>query len=109
MIYSYKQVARYLRCHRSYRHHYLDGWREKETRAAMLFGRCFEKHSNLLSKATIAAQLSSRNGVPFAMLRWNTRMPNPPGCTTARALLIDANLIRTAGANDLAWLDELVD
>jgi len=43
MIYSHTQIARYLRCPRSYRHHYLDGWREKETRAAMVFGRCFEK------------------------------------------------------------------
>src|ERR1700681_4210745 len=43
MTYSYTQIANYLRCPRSYRHRYLDGWREKETRAAMIFGRCFEK------------------------------------------------------------------
>ena len=43
MIYSHTQVAHYLRCPRSYRHRYLDGWREKETRPAMVFGRCFEK------------------------------------------------------------------
>jgi PD-(D/E)XK nuclease superfamily protein len=43
MTYSYTQLSQYLRCPRSYRHRYLDGWREKETRAAMLFGRCFEK------------------------------------------------------------------
>jgi hypothetical protein len=43
MIYSHTQIAQYLRCPRSYRHRYLDGWREKETRAAMMFGRCFEK------------------------------------------------------------------
>jgi len=42
MTYSYTQIGRYLRCPRSYRYHYLDGWREKETRAAMVFGRCFE-------------------------------------------------------------------
>jgi hypothetical protein len=42
MTYSYTQLSRYLRCPRSYRYHYLDGWREKETRAAMVFGRCFE-------------------------------------------------------------------
>jgi hypothetical protein len=42
MTYSYTQISRYLRCPRSYRYHYLDGWREKETRAAMVFGRCFE-------------------------------------------------------------------
>ena len=43
MTYSYTQISRYLRCPRSYRHRYLDGWREKDTRASMLFGRCFEK------------------------------------------------------------------
>ena len=43
MVYSYTQIANYLRCPRSYRYRYLDGWREKETRAAMIFGRCFEK------------------------------------------------------------------
>jgi hypothetical protein len=43
MTFSFTQIANYLRCPRSYRHRYLDGWREKETRAAMIFGRCFEK------------------------------------------------------------------
>jgi PD-(D/E)XK nuclease superfamily len=42
MIFSYTQIASYLRCPRSYRYRYLDGWREKDTRAAMTFGRCFE-------------------------------------------------------------------
>jgi len=43
MIYSYTQISQYLRCPRSYRYRYLDGWREKDTQAAMVFGRCFEK------------------------------------------------------------------
>src|SRR5260370_28401031 len=43
MVYSYTQISQYLRCPRSYRYRYLDGCREKETRAAMVFGRCFEK------------------------------------------------------------------
>ena len=43
MIYSYTQMSQYLRCPRSYRYRYLDGWREKDTRAAMVFGRSFEK------------------------------------------------------------------
>jgi hypothetical protein len=42
MVYSYTQISQYLRCPRSYRYRYLEGWREKETRAAMAFGRCFE-------------------------------------------------------------------
>jgi len=42
MIYSHTQISQFLRCPRSYRYRYLEGWREKETRAAMVFGRCFE-------------------------------------------------------------------
>ena len=43
MIFSHTQISQYLRCPRSYRFRYLDGWLEKETRAAMAFGRSFEK------------------------------------------------------------------
>jgi hypothetical protein len=42
MIYSYTQISQYLTCPRRYRHRYLDGWKEKDTRAAMLFGHAFE-------------------------------------------------------------------
>ncbi|HXZ32492.1 MAG TPA: PD-(D/E)XK nuclease family protein, partial [Terriglobales bacterium] len=43
MVYSYTQISHYLTCPRRYRHRYLDGWQEKDTRAAMLFGRAFER------------------------------------------------------------------
>jgi len=43
MNYSYTQISQYLGCPRRYRHRYLDGWQEKDTRAAMLFGRAFEQ------------------------------------------------------------------
>src|SRR3974377_1228035 len=42
MMFSYTQIASYLRCPRSYHYRYLDGWQEKDTRASMVFGRCFE-------------------------------------------------------------------
>ena len=42
MTHSYTQISQYLTCPRRYRHRYLDGWKEKDTRAAMLFGRGFE-------------------------------------------------------------------
>ena len=42
MTYSYTQISQYLRCPRQYRYRYLDGWREKEDKASMMFGRCFE-------------------------------------------------------------------
>ena len=43
MLYSYTQISHYLTCPRRYRHRYLDGWQEKDSRAAMLFGRAFER------------------------------------------------------------------
>ncbi len=43
MNYSYTQISQYLTCPRKYRHRYLDGWQEKDTRASMLFGRAFEQ------------------------------------------------------------------
>jgi hypothetical protein len=43
MTFSYSQISQFLRCPRSYRYRYLDGWREKESRAALCFGRSFEK------------------------------------------------------------------
>jgi hypothetical protein len=42
MIFSHTQINQFVRCPRSYRYRYLDGWCEKETRAAMVFGRSFE-------------------------------------------------------------------
>ena len=43
MIYSFSQLSSFLSCPRRYRHRYLDGWKERETRAGLLFGRAFEK------------------------------------------------------------------
>src|SRR6267154_1899524 len=42
MNFSYTQIARYLSCPKSYRYRYIEGWKEKETRAQMAFGRAFE-------------------------------------------------------------------
>jgi hypothetical protein len=39
---SYTQISRYLRCAAQYRYRYLDGWTEKEAKANMIFGKCFE-------------------------------------------------------------------
>ena len=43
MIYSYSQINQYLSCPRAYRHRYLEGWKEKDTRANLVFGRAFEQ------------------------------------------------------------------
>jgi hypothetical protein len=43
MIYSYSQINKYLACPRGYRYRYLEGWKEKDTRANLIFGRVFEQ------------------------------------------------------------------
>ena len=43
MNYSYTQISQFVTCPRRYRYRYLDGWLEKDVRAAMLFGRAFEQ------------------------------------------------------------------
>src|SRR5437868_3804114 len=43
MTYSYTQISQYLTCPRRYQYRYLDGWKEKDNRPAMLFGRAFEQ------------------------------------------------------------------
>ncbi|SPF35891.1 hypothetical protein SBA1_1470005 [Candidatus Sulfotelmatobacter kueseliae] len=48
MTYSYTQISQYLTCPRRYRHRYLKGWKEKDTRAVMLFGRAFERANSAL-------------------------------------------------------------
>jgi len=65
MTYSYTQISRYLRCPRSYRYHYLDGWREKETRAAMVFGRCFETALGSLFRQEDSAAALFKEWSPF--------------------------------------------
>jgi hypothetical protein len=74
MVYSYTQISQYLRCPRSYRYRYLDGWREKETRAAMVFGRCFEKALGAFfcgedSAATLFKEWAGFRNAPFEYKR----------------------------------------
>ena len=64
MTYSYTQVSQYLTCPRRYRHRYLDGWQEKDTRAAMLFGRAFER--------ALAAYFLREDAVAALFREWST-------------------------------------
>lgn len=64
MTFSHTQISQYLRCPRSYRYRYLNGWQEKATRASLLFGRCFEKAlAAYFLKEDSAATLFSEWGV----------------------------------------------
>ena len=43
MTFSYTQITQYLRCPRSYRYRYLDGWREKDNSSIPVIRPSFEK------------------------------------------------------------------
>jgi hypothetical protein len=62
MTYSYTQISQYLACPRRYRYLYLDGWQEKEVRAAMLFGRAFEQ--------AVAAYFLGRDSIVVLFEEW---------------------------------------
>ena len=63
MTYSYTQISQYLTCPRRYRHRYLDGWKEKDTRAAMLFGRAFEHALGAFFRREDSQQPCSASGL----------------------------------------------
>jgi hypothetical protein len=69
MIFSHTQISQYLRCPKSYRYRYLDGWREKETCAAMAFGRCFEK--------SLAAYFSGEDCTAALFKEWEAFRGSP--------------------------------
>jgi PD-(D/E)XK nuclease superfamily len=60
MVYSYTQISQYLVCPRRYRHRYLQGWVENDTRAAMLFGRAFENALGAFFQKQDAAEVLFR-------------------------------------------------
>ena len=65
MTYSYTQISQYLTCPRRYRHRYLDGWQEKDTRAAMLFGRAFEQAVAALFRREDPAAVLFEHGAAY--------------------------------------------
>lgn len=69
MTYSFTQISQYLRCPRSYRYRYVDGWREKDTRAGMVFGRCFE--------TAVAAYFSKQDPTAALFKEWDAHREAP--------------------------------
>jgi hypothetical protein len=64
VTYSHTQISQYLRCPRAYRYRYLDGWREKDSRASLLFGRAFEK--------ALAAFFAGEDSTAALFKEWGT-------------------------------------
>ena len=69
VLFSYSQISQYLRCPRSYRYRYLDGWEERESRPAKAFGRSFEK--------ALAAYFSGDDGGAVFFKEWAASRDTP--------------------------------
>ena len=69
MNYSYTQISQFVTCPRRYRYRYLDGWQEKDVRAAMLFGRAFEKALAALFRSQDPTAVLFEQWVPAKELR----------------------------------------
>jgi CRISPR/Cas system-associated exonuclease Cas4 (RecB family) len=69
MIYSYTQVSHYLACPRKYRYRYVDGWKEKETRPGLLFGRAFEQ--------ALAAYFLRQDSTEVLFKEWSAYQSTP--------------------------------
>jgi hypothetical protein len=82
MTFSYTQIASYLHCPKAYRYRYLDGWSERDDRASLLFGRCFEQALAALFRgndctAELFKQWSAYRDVPLEYSRndsWDTML-----------------------------------
>jgi len=61
MTYSY-ELSQYLACPHRYQYRYLDSWKEKDTRAAMLFGR--EIFCSLPLSSTLKPSRRGGTGLP---------------------------------------------
>jgi hypothetical protein len=77
MTYSYTQISQYLTCPRRYRHRYLDGWKERDTRAAMLFGRAFELALGAYFRREDPGEVLFRDHAPDPPIHWATWLHKP--------------------------------
>ena len=78
MIYSYTQLSQYLACPRRYRYRYLDGWKEKENRAGLLFGRAFETALGALFRREDACATFFEQWAPYQHLPLDRVQNEPP-------------------------------
>ena len=96
MMYSFTQISQYLRCPRQYRYRYLDGWREKEDKASMMFSTCCFENSlaAYFCRGKIRLPRSLRNGANTRTPPWPTRRMTPGTGSITRAFIYSNGLPR---------------
>jgi hypothetical protein len=92
-----RRFSQYLRCPRSYRYRYLEGWRERETRAAMAFGRCFESALGAYFRGEDCSAVLFKEWGVIATLRLSTRRQTPGIVWCTRASICSKGLSRMTG------------
>jgi len=96
MVYSYTQISQYLACPRRYRYRYLDGWKEKNTRAAMMFGRAFEQALSAYFRREDPAAAFIKGWAPHQ----NYKLEYPNGTTWDRMLQQGIQLLERFAQDD---------
>jgi hypothetical protein len=96
MTYSFTQISQYLGCPRRYRYRYLDGWKEKDTRAAMLFGRAFEQALSAYFRRDDPAAVLFREWVAHK----DSKLEYPNGTTWDRVLQQGIQLLERFAQDD---------
>jgi hypothetical protein len=96
MTYSYTQISQYLGCPRRYRYRYLDGWKEKDTRAAMLFGLAFEQALSAYFRRDDPAAVLFREWVAHK----DSKLEYPNGTTWDRVLQQGIQLLERFAQDD---------
>src|SRR5437660_5458916 len=92
MVYSYTQISPYLRCPRSYRYRYLDGWQEKETRQRWSLAAALKRLSAPTFAKRIALLCFSKNGMLTTMLRLNSARESPGIASSTRESIYSKHL-----------------
>jgi CRISPR/Cas system-associated exonuclease Cas4 (RecB family) len=96
MTYSYTQISQYLNCPRRYRYRYLDGWKEKDTRATMLFGRAFEQALSAYFRHEDSAEALFREWAPHK----DSKLEYSNGATWDRMLQQGIQLLERFAQDD---------
>jgi hypothetical protein len=62
--YSYTQISNYLQCPLKYKYRYVDGWRERDDKASLIFGRVFQR--------AVDAHFLGVEAVEFFTFQWSS-------------------------------------
>src|SRR5947207_13337496 len=95
MVYSYTQISQYLRCPRSYRYRYMDGWQKKKLARPWLSAAVLRLLWELTSAKRTVERRSFANGGLIATQLSITRRERPGIACYIRESICSKDSLRT--------------